>query len=286
MVKRAFVAGYPIQHSLSPKIHNFWLKTYAIEGEYTAYQVSPVEFPCFINSLRERGLVGGNVTLPHKEQAFSLVQRCDALASQIGAVNSLWFEGDVLWGGNTDIYGFACNLDDFAPGWEGQCALVLGSGGAARAVVAALRMRGFKRIFLANRTRERAVSLAHHFGEGIDVIDWDCVTAHLAQAQIIVNTTSIGLDRAHVETNDSVPKTAAIAIDFSHARPETLVTDIVYTPLDTPFLQAAQAHGLKTVDGLGMLLHQAVPGFERWFGMRPQVTQKLRDHVLNQKFIL
>jgi len=272
MLKKAFVAGFPIHHSLSPHIHSFWLQQYGLQGEYVPCEVKGEDFSHFIHSLREKGFVGGNVTLPHKEQACQLVRASDEMARQVGAVNTLWFEGDVLWGANSDVEGFARNLDDFACGWEADTALVLGAGGAARAVIAATFKRGFKRVLLANRTRARAEMLADHFGEKIDIIGWDDINAHLAKAQLIINTTSIGIG----EDKGTMP------LDFSHADKDAIVSDIVYVPLETPFLRAAACQGLKTVDGLGMLLHQAVLGFEHWFDVTPQVDASLRQHILAQ----
>jgi len=270
--RKAFVAGFPIHHSLSPLIHRFWLELYGIEGHYQACEVRGEDFPGFIHTLKESGFVGGNVTLPHKEQAFLLAHHCDEAAQAVGAANSLWFEGETLCASNSDIYGFGKNLDDFAPHWrEGQTGLVLGAGGAARAVIFALRQQGFKKILLVNRTRERACVLAAHFGPVIKVIDWQEIDVHLGAADVIINTTSIGL---------AGDKTA-LPLDFTYAQNGAIVTDIVYHPLETPFLKAAVSQGLHVVDGLGMLLHQGVFGFERWFGVRPVVSEELRHFILS-----
>ena len=220
--------------------------------------------------MRQAGLVGGNITLPHKEAAFALAGQIDAAAEEIGAVNTLWFRDDALWGGNTDAYGFAANLDANGPGWDkGRVALVLGAGGASRAIVYALKQRGFSDIRIVNRTLGRAQELADRFGKGVSAHSWAAVPELTRDADLIVNTTSLGM-----EGKD------ALEIDLASAKPDALVTDIVYVPLETPLLHAARACGLKTVDGLGMLLHQAVPGFEHWFGKRPEVTAELRDLVL------
>lgn len=272
MAKRAFVTGYPITHSRSPLIHRYWLKVYGLEGSYDPIEIVPENYSEFIRSLSKRGLCGGNVTLPYKEETFLLAHKRDDVATGIGAVNTLWFEGETLCASNTDAYGFAANLDDFAPGWAGGTALVLGAGGAARAVVYALKQRQFDRIILLNRTKSRAVHLAERFG--IDVGDWSAVNSLVHQADLVVNTTSLGMENHLSQSTDR------LFIDFSSAKPKALVTDLIYTPLETPILLAAKAAGLKTVDGLGMLLHQAVPGFERWFGKRPDVTKELRDMVL------
>ncbi|EJF74594.1 shikimate dehydrogenase [Bartonella alsatica] len=271
---RAFVVGYPIHHSKSPKIHNFWLKQYGLQGEYLAQEVIPERFKKFFVSMQKRGFCGGNITLPYKQEAFRLANHKDEVATMIGAANTLWYEGNKLCATNSDAYGFNANLDDLAPGWTGETALVFGAGGAARAILYALKKRGFERICLLNRTKQRADSLAEHFGKPVEVHDWNDVDKIIYQADLIVNTTSIGM------TNPHEKKSASFFCDFHKTKTTTLVTDIVYTPLITPFLQQAKAHGLRTVDGLGMLLHQAVVGFERWFGIRPQVTEALRAAIL------
>lgn len=274
---KAFVTGYPIRHSRSPQIHRYWLDLYKIAGSYEPVETTLQNFPRFIYSLKGQGFSGGNVTLPHKEQAYALAEKCDEVASYIGAVNTLWFENGILYGSNTDAYGFACNLDDFAPGWEKETALVIGAGGASRAVLFALKKRGYQQIILVNRTRARADHVAHHFGEGIIVADWQSVNDHIGRAELIINTTSLGMESHSQGQNDKNPEPV---INFAAANPDVVVTDIVYIPLMTPFLKQAQKAGLKTVDGIGMLLHQAVPGFERWFGIKPQVTEALRSQIL------
>ncbi len=266
--KKAFVTGHPIAHSRSPKIHGYWLKTYGIDGSYRAIDVAPADFLEFLRTLQANGLEGGNVTIPHKEVAFARVERRDEAAEMIGAVNMLWLEDGVLWGGNSDWIGFAGNLDEHAPGWDKNGpAVVLGAGGAARAVIHALQVRGVRDIRIVNRTLARAQELADRFGAG--------VTAHgavgdlLADAGLLVNTTSLGM---HGD--------ATLAADPAGLPGHAIVSDIVYVPLETPLLAAARARNLKTVDGLGMLLHQAVPGFERWFGKRPEVTPELRAMIV------
>ena len=267
---RAFVCGHPIAHSRSPKIHGYWLARYGVEGSYSAIDVAPADFAGFVDGLGERGFVGGNVTIPHKEAAFALAGRLDRAAEEIGAVNTLWFEEDVLAGGNTDAEGFAANLDAAAPGWAAAgSALVLGAGGAARAVIHALKQRGFKDIRIANRTVARAEELADRFGAGVTAHPEAAVKELMGDAGLLVNTTALGMH--------GNPELAA---DPAHLPGHALVTDIVYVPLETPLLAAARRRGLKTVDGLGMLLHQAVPGFERWFGVRPEVTPELRALIV------
>ena len=266
--KKAFVTGHPIAHSRSPKIHGHWLKQYGIDGSYDRLDVAPAEFAAFLSGLQVRGFSGGNVTIPHKEAAFDLVGRRDEAAEEIGAVNTLWFEDGILCGGNTDAYGFAANLDEHAPGWVANGpAVVVGAGGAARAIIHALKMRGLRDIRIVNRTLARAQELARRFGAGVSAHEMAAADSLLADAGLLVNTTALGM---HGHEGQGLPA------DPRHLPAHAIVTDIVYVPLETPLLGAARRHGLKTVDGLGMLLHQAVPGFERWFGVRPQVTPELR----------
>lgn len=268
---KAFVCGHPIAHSRSPKIHGHWLKRYGIDGSYTAIDVAPGDFGSFLAGLSSTGLRGGNVTIPHKEAAFAAVQRRDEAAEQIGAVNTVWLEDGILWGGNTDAYGFAANLDHLAPGWasNGDVAVVLGAGGASRAIIHALKQRGFTDIRIVNRTVARAVELADQFGGGVSAHPQAATAELLGHASLLVNTTALGM-----HGNEGLPADPSTLPD--HA----IVTDIVYVPLETPLLATARARGLKTVDGLGMLLHQAVPGFERWFGRRPEVTAELRSLIV------
>ncbi|MCK4205879.1 shikimate dehydrogenase [Brucella pituitosa] len=274
MAKKAFVTGFPIKHSRSPLIHGFWLKELGLEGSYEAIEVAPENFVEFATSLEQSGFVGGNVTIPHKEVAFATVGSRDEAAEAIGAVNTLWLENGKLCGGNTDAYGFAANLDALAPDWDNaDTALVLGAGGAGRAIVHALQKRGFSRISIVNRTLSRAEELASHFGKGVSAHGWDAAQRVVKEAGLIVNTTSLGMS-GHGEAEE-------FPLDLSEAQKSAVATDIVYIPLKTPFLAKAEAAGLKTVDGLGMLLHQAVPGFERWFGKRPQVTEALRNYILD-----
>ncbi|MBZ9999235.1 MULTISPECIES: shikimate dehydrogenase [unclassified Mesorhizobium] len=267
--KKALVTGHPIKHSRSPKIHGHWLARYGIDGSYQAIDVAPQDFAEFLSTLQANGYLGGNVTIPHKEAAFALVERRDEAAQQIGAVNTLWLEGGQLWGGNTDSHGFAANLDDHAPGWAiNGPAVVLGAGGASRAVIHALKQRGMSDIRIVNRTLARAVELRDRFGAGVSAHGMAATGELLADAGLLINTTALGM-----QGNEGLAADPALLPD--HA----IVTDIVYVPLETPLLAAASARKLKTVDGLGMLLNQAVPGFERWFGVRPQVTPELRALV-------
>ncbi|MER9598428.1 shikimate dehydrogenase [Mesorhizobium sp. M0244] len=268
--KKAFVTGHPIAHSRSPKIHGYWLVKYGIDGSYQAIDVAPEAFAEFLQTLQAGGFRGGNVTIPHKEAAFALAARRDDDAEQIGAVNTLWLEDGELWGGNTDAHGFAANLDEYAPGWAANGpAVVLGAGGAARAVVHALKQRGVSDIRIANRTLARAQELRRRFGAGVSAHNIAATGELLKDAGLLVNTTALGM-----HGNEGLPA------DPGKLPDRAIVTDIVYVPLETPLLAAAKARGLKTVDGLGMLLHQAVPGFERWFGTRPEVTAELRQMII------
>jgi shikimate dehydrogenase len=273
MTARAFVTGWPISHSLSPALHGFWLRRHGIDGTYEALAVAPEEFPAFFDRIPASGFAGGNVTLPHKETAFRLCGEPDDAARAIRAVNTLWLENGVVRGGNTDAHGFAANLDQRAPDWDGSesngAALVLGAGGAARAILHALKIRGFETIFLANRTTERAEALAAEFGPKIRAIPWETAEAALGDARLLVNTTSLGMSGQ-----------PPLPFRLDAAAPGTVVNDLVYSPMETQLLAAAAARGLTPVDGLGMLLHQAVPGFARWFGVTPGVDEELRHHVL------
>lgn len=251
-------------------IHGHWLERYGLAGSYKAIEVEPAEFPDFLHGLPGSGFAGGNVTIPHKEAAFLGVGYRDEAAEMIGAINTLWLENGHLHGGNTDAYGFAANLDQFAPEWrKAGRAVVVGAGGAARAVVFALRAAGIADIRVANRTPERATELRDRFGAAVNPSGLDALPEQLGDADLLVNTTSLGM-----HGGSELPADPALLPD--HA----IVTDIVYVPLQTPLLAAAAGRGLKTVDGLGMLLHQAAPAFQKWFGVMPEVTEELRALVV------
>jgi shikimate dehydrogenase len=263
--RAACLIGWPAAHSRSPLIHHYWLRSLGIEGGYTIEAIPPEGFAEFVLHLSGHGFVGANVTLPHKERALALSVP-DARARAVGAANTLWYEGGELRSTNTDIEGFVDNLDACANGWDATGdALVLGAGGSSRAVVFGLIERGIKRVHLANRTMERARALADQFGNSVQAITWDAINEVLPRAGLLVNTTSLGM-------HGQPP----LELDVGLLPSSAIVADLVYVPLETALLKAARNRGLKTADGLGMLLHQAVRGFELWFGQRPQVTPELR----------
>ncbi|WP_319533365.1 shikimate dehydrogenase [uncultured Cohaesibacter sp.] len=274
---KAFVIGWPISHSKSPTIHSHWLEQHNLAGSYEKIAVEPDKLEAFVASLADKGFVGGNVTIPHKEAILPFVDVLHPTAKILGAANTLWFEGDKLYADNTDGYGFLANLDQHQPSWDqnpGAKALVLGAGGAARPIVHGLIERGFEKVTVVNRTRQRAEALALHFetlgmGKVISVSDWEARESLLEDCDLVVNTSSLGMTGQ-----------PPLDMDLSALPKSALVSDIVYTPLITGLLDQAQARGNPIVDGLGMLLHQAVPGFEHWFGTRPQVTDELRSLVL------
>jgi len=268
---RAFVVGHPIGHSRSPLIHGEWLTRYGIDGVYSAIDVPPQNFAALLVDIRAGKWAGGNVTIPHKEAAFERTDRHDDAAEAIGAVNTLWMEAGKLVGGNTDAYGFSANLDQRLSGWrDGETALVLGAGGASRAIIHALLEAGYKRIDIANRTVTRAEQLAARFGNKVAAHGWASAEALISGANLIVNTTSLGMEGQ-----------PPLELDLGSAPSGAMATDIVYVPLETPFLKSAAVAGLKTCDGLGMLLHQAAPGFARWFGHFPEVDEDLRKIILS-----
>ncbi|KKB76237.1 shikimate dehydrogenase [Devosia limi DSM 17137] len=270
MTIKAFVIGHPIAHSRSPIIHRTWLAEHGIDGSYSAIDVAPAELPDFFDRLRSGEFAGGNVTIPHKEAVFALCDSVDPLATTIGAVNTLVVAGGKVHGSNTDYLGFLGNLDAKAPGWSDDLheAIVLGAGGAARAILVALRSRGVGKVHVLNRTRANAEALVGDI-EGLFAAHGLDSFADLAPgAGLVVNTTSIGMHGTRFD-----------GLDLNLLPENALVTDIVYAPLITPLLADAAARGLPIVDGLGMLLHQAVPGFAAWFGIRPQVTPALRARI-------
>jgi shikimate dehydrogenase len=272
-INHAFVTGYPVKHSRSPLIHGHWLKQFGIRGSYRAHEVTPEAFPDFMRQIKEgrTDFCGGNVTIPHKETAFRLADRPDELSAELGAANTLWLENGEIRATNTDGRGFVANLDENAKGWDRiSAAVILGAGGASRAVIQAIRDRGVKTIHVVNRTPERARELADRFGTAVHAHSMAALAEVVSGAGLFVNTTSLGMN------GEPAP-----AIDFSGLAAEAVVTDIVYVPLKTPLLRQAEEQGFRTVDGLGMLLHQAVPGFEKWFGLRPVVDETLRQIIIS-----
>jgi len=261
----ACVIGWPIEHSRSPLIHNYWLKAYNIPGAYRCEAVAPDQFRDFVQSLAARGYVGANVTVPHKEAALACSQPDDR-ARAVGAANTLWLDG-VLRSTNTDVEGFLDNLDACAPGWDRDLgkAVVLGAGGAARAVVYGLLERGAERVVVTNRTPQRADALRERFGARVHPANWNERNTALDDAAILVNTTTLGMAGQ-----------PGLAADVRRLPRHALVAELVYAPLVTPLMAAARARELRTADGLGMLLHQAVRGFLLWFGKKPEVTMELR----------
>jgi shikimate dehydrogenase len=266
--RAACLIGWPAAHSRSPLIHHHWLRKLDIAGGYSIEAVPPEGFADFVQRLPAHGFVGANVTIPHKERALAL-SHPDARARAVGAANTLWIEGHQLRSTNTDVEGFIDNLDACASGWDAaEDVLVLGAGGSARAVVFGLIERGIKHVHLANRTMARAQTLKDQFGDSVHPLAWANIADVLPRAQLLVNTTVLGMQGQ-----------PALDIDVGLLPPQAVVADLVYVPLVTTLLAAAKARGLRTADGLGMLLHQAVRGFELWFGQRPLVTSELRALV-------
>jgi len=266
--RAACLIGWPAAHSRSPLIHHYWLRTLDIHGGYSIESVPPEGFAEFVMNLSKHGYIGGNITIPHKERVLKLTAP-DQRARAVGAANTLWYDHGTLRSTNTDIEGFIDNLDHCADDWDhAEDALVLGAGGSSRAVVFGLLERGLKRIHLANRTIDRAQAIADQFGPRVLPIAWEKIAAVLPRAGLLVNTTSLGM-------NGQPP----LHVDVELLPAQAVVADLVYVPLQTPLLAAAQARGLRTADGLGMLLYQAVRGFELWFGQRPDVTPELRALV-------
>jgi shikimate dehydrogenase len=274
--KAVCVIAWPAGHSRSPLIHNYWIKQHKLDAEYRREAVPPDKFAAFVGNLRGNGYIGANITVPHKEAALAASEPDDR-ARAVGAANTLWYDDDTLRSTNTDVEGFLANLDVAAPGWDRglESAVVLGAGGGARAVVFALLQREVGRVYVINRTRDRAQALKKKFGASVHLAGWNETTGLLGGAGILVNTTTLGMvGQPPLEINLRCPASLVVA-------------DLVYAPLETGLLASARARGLRTADGLGMLLHQAVRGFQLWFGVRPEVTPELRAMVeadlLNKK---
>lgn len=269
----AGVIGWPVGHSLSPRLHGHWLRRYGIAGYYVPIGLAPEAFATGLRALPGLGFRGVNVTIPHKENALALADDATELARRIGAANTLTFDAEGrISADNTDGYGFIASLRQEAPGWAPAAgpALVLGAGGASRAVIAALLDEGVPEVRLANRTRVRADGLAGHFGGRLVPVDWRDAEHAARDAALLVNTTSLGMTSEEAE----------MPLDLARMPRDLLVMDIVYGSAPTPLIAEARRLGMTGIDGLGMLLHQGVPGFERWFGRRPEVDAELRAAVL------
>jgi shikimate dehydrogenase len=266
-MRRACVIGWPVAHSRSPLIHGYWLRRYGVDGAYTKEALRPDAVAGFLRCLAVHGFVGCNVTVPHKAAAFAAANVKEDSALAVGVANTLWLADGKLIAANTDTYGFMTNLGLSAPGWDAHDApvAILGAGGAARAIVYGFLQAGVAEVRVFNRTRERAEALAQAFGPRVKVFDWSERGPRSREAAVLVNTTTIGMNGV-----------GSLDLDFHMFDPRCVVADIVYVPLATELIVRAQGRGLRTVDGLGMLLHQAVPGFEKWFGVRPEVTSELR----------
>jgi shikimate dehydrogenase len=275
-MRRALVIGSPITQARSPIVHGYWLAHYGIDGSYGRERVEEHEVAAFLRNLPDHGFVGCNVTIPNKEAAFRACDRVTDRARAIGAVNTIWFEGSLIWGDNTDGAGFVAHLSQTHPDWaDGQPSiLILGAGGAARGLALPLLARNPARLVFCNRSIERAEALCRdiqriHPNARIEALAWDERATALPGFDLVINTTSLGMVGHE-----------PLDLSLAPAKPGAIIADIVYVPLETPLLAEARERGFRTLDGLGMLLHQAVPGFERWFGLRPEVTQALRQRVI------
>jgi len=268
----AAVIGHPVNHSRSPRMHNFWLAHFGLEGYYIPLDIDPKKFERSIRNLPELGLVGANITIPYKEKVLKIADKISDRAALVGAANTLTFlPNGGIYADNTDGYGFLQNIKSKYKDWSARegISVVFGAGGASRAILAALIEDGASDIILANRTRSRADQLRSDFGAKIKVVEWMKIQNYLSEASTIINTTSLGM----------VGKTD-FPIPLNTLKKNTLVTDIVYTPIETHLLATAAKMGCRTVDGLGMLIHQAIPGFERWFGIKPGDSQALRELLI------
>ncbi len=268
----AGVMGWPVAHSLSPRLHGYWLREYNIDGAYIPLAVAPERFKDALRALPAFGFAGANVTVPHKELALTGVDEATADARAIGAVNTVVVQKDGrLLGSNTDGFGFLANLKDFLPDWSprGKVAAILGAGGAAKAIAWTLLAAGAARVFIVNRTPERALDLANALGRNATAVRWDQSTPALEECNLLVNSTTLGMRGQ-----------PALDVDLGPLSGDAIVADIVYSPLQTDLLIRARTRGNPAVDGIGMLLHQARPGFAAWFGHEPEVTPEVRAFVL------
>ena len=275
-IKRALVIGSPIAHSRSPLVHGFWLRAHGIAGEYGRQEVRPDEVAAFLRALPDRGIAGCNVTIPDKEAAFAACDVTTAAAAALRSVNTVWFEGGQMHGDNTDGLGFVAHLDGVHPEWDQRPIriLLLGAGGAARGLALSLLGRKPVELAITNRTARRADELVADIevvspGAPVSVLNWSDKDSQLGRFDLIINTTSAGMRGKE-----------PLDCSLTQAKPDAIIADIVYVPLETPFLAEARARQLRTLDGLGMLLHQAAPGFARWFGVKPEVSAALRAHII------
>jgi shikimate dehydrogenase len=270
----AGVMGWPIDHSLSPQLHGYWLKSYRIDGAYVPLAVPPERLEQALRALPALGFAGVNLTAPHKEAAMAIVDHCDDAAQRIGAINTVIVRSDgTIEGRNTDAYGFIQSVHEGAPSWEAPSgpAVVIGAGGAARAICVALQVAGVPEIRIVNRTEKRADCLVKEFGPPLVSIPWEDRASVIGDASLLVNATTLGMQGQ-----------PSLDLELDWLPQSTVVTDIVYAPLQTPLLRNALSQNNCVVDGLGMLLHQARPGFAAWFDWEPEVTSALRTHVLTQ----
>ena len=267
------ILGYPIHHSKSPRMHGYWLDQAGVLGYYVPLEIHPDNFEDALKNMPKQGFRGANVTIPHKERALEIADYVSERAKRIGAANTLYFDADgKIHADNTDGYGFITNLKKGAPEWNAKAgpALVLGAGGAARAILDALITEETPKLYLTNRTKERAQALASEFGDTVEVLDWDNKNVVVSEVKTLINTTSLGMNGK-----------GDLGLDFSQLTSAITVTDIVYTPLETDLLKHAKQRGCTCVDGLGMLIYQGVPGFSNWFGVNPKVTDELRELLLS-----
>ena len=268
----AAVIGHPVNHSRSPRMHNYWLAQFGLEGYYIPLDIDPKKFERSIRNLPEFGFVGANITIPYKEKVLKIADKISDRAALVGAANTLTFlQNGGIYADNTDGYGFLQNIKSKYKDWSASegISVVFGAGGASRAILGALIEDGASDIILTNRTRSRADQLRSDFGAKVKVVEWMKIQNYLSDASTIVNTTSLGM-----VGNTDLP------IPLNTLKKNTLVTDIVYTPIETHLLATAAKMGCRTVDGLGMLIHQAIPGFERWFGIKPGDSQPLRELLI------
>lgn len=271
-MKKVAVIGFPIKHSLSPKLHSFWIKKYKIEAEYNALEISPDNFNReTLNKYINEGYIGFNITIPHKEKALQIVDEITSTAKAIGAVNTIYLKDNKLIGTNTDAYGFIENIkqnsESFA--FANKTAILLGSGGAARSIIYGMIKENINKIILLNRTYDNALKMQKEFGEKIEVQEWKNRNSLTEQADILINSTSLGMVGSR-----------ELEVDLIKLKKTALVTDIVYNPLITNLLKQAKNNGNPIVDGIGMLLYQAVDGFNYWFGKKPDVDNYLKEYIL------